>query len=193
MNKIKNLIYYCYFENSEINEYAKYNLELLNKYLPIFNGQKIVKIAVDDLTKDNSHLIKFFPNCDTQIVQNNKETRESEYFIQSIKEIKDRNSITFFAHNKGSKSGDGNEVIKHWLLSMYFFNLDGMYLKFVENNLFRDKTFSGIMRITTPCSPWVNSDWHYSGTFFWFNTDKLFNIDGWDNFTKGRFSRNFCN
>ena len=69
----------------KINEYAKYNLELLNKYLPIFNGQKIVKIAVDDLTKDNSHLIKFFPNCDTQIVQNNKETRESEYFIDSIK------------------------------------------------------------------------------------------------------------
>lgn len=186
---IKNLVYYCYFENSEVNEFANYNIKLLNRYLHIFDGQKIVKIAVDDLSKDNNHLVSLFPNCEIEIVQNNKETRESEYFISSLKEIKDKNSITFFAHNKGSKSGNpGNNVIKDWLLSMYFFNLEETYLNDIETNLNNNKTFSGIMRITTACPPWVESDWHYSGTFFWFNTQKLFNIDGWDNFEKGRFS-----
>jgi hypothetical protein len=186
---IKNLVYYCYFENSEINEFANYNINLLNRYLSTFNGQRIVKIAVDDLTKDVNHLINLFPNCDIEIVQNNKETRESEYFIQSLKEIKDTNSITFFAHNKGSKSGNpGNNVIKNWLLSMYFFNLEDSYLTKIENELNNEKTFSGIMRITTPCPPWVESDWHYSGTFFWFNTKKLFDISGWNDFKKGRFS-----
>jgi hypothetical protein len=186
---IKNLVYYCYFENSEINEYAKYNLKLLLGYLHIFDGQRIIKIAVDDLSKNNSHLESLFPNCEIEIVQNNKETRESEYFIESLKQIKDKNSLTFFAHNKGSKSGgDGNNVVKVWLLSMYFFNLENIFFKNIEKNLIDDKTFSGIMQITTPCPPWVESDWHYSGTFFWFNTQKLFSINGWDKFEKGRFS-----
>jgi hypothetical protein len=186
---IKNLVYYCYFENSEINEFVKYNLTLLNRYLSIFDGQKIIKIAVDDLSKDNDKLISLFPNCDVEVVQNNSETRESEYFIESLKEIKNTNSITFFAHNKGSKNGGaGNNVVKIWLLSMYFFNLEESYLSNIEYNLTNDKTFSGIMQITVPCPPWVTTNWHYSGTFFWFNTQKLFNIDGWDIFEKGRFS-----
>lgn len=186
---IKNLVYYCYFENSEINEFVKYNLTLLNRYLSIFDGQKIIKIAVDDLSKDNDKLISLFPNCDVELVQNNSETRESEYFIESLKEIKNTNSITFFAHNKGSKNGGaGNNVVKIWLLSMYFFNLEESYLSNIEYNLTNDKTFSGIMQITVPCPPWVTTNWHYSGTFFWFNTQKLFNIDGWDIFEKGRFS-----
>lgn len=185
----KNLIYYCYFENSEINEFANYNIKLINRYLHIFNGQRIIKIAVDDLSIDNSHLIDLFPNCEIELVQNNKETRESEYFIESIKQIKDTNSLTFFAHNKGSKSGGvGNDVNKIWLLSMYFFNLEEIYLTTIESHLKEDKTFSGIMQITTPCPPWVTTDWHYSGTFFWFNTKKLFDIEGWNIFEKGRFS-----
>ena len=186
---IKNLVYYCYFENSEINEFANYNITLINKYLPLFNGQRIIKIAVDDLSRDNSHLINLFPNCEIELVQNNTETRESEYFIQSLKEIKNKNSLTFFAHNKGSKNGvAGNNVVKVWLLSMYFFNLEEHYLSNIEYNLTNDKTFSGIMQITVPCPPWVTTNWHYSGTFFWFNTEKLFSIAGWDSFEKGRFS-----
>jgi hypothetical protein len=185
----KNLVYYCYFENSEINEFATYNIKLINRYLKLFNGQRIIKIAVDDLSIDNSHLIDLFPNCEIELVQNNTETRESEYFIESLKEIKDTNSLTFFAHNKGSKNGGvGNDVNKIWLLSMYFFNLEELYLTTIESSLKEDKIFSGIMQITIPCPPWVTTDWHYSGTFFWFNTKKLFDIDGWDIFEKGRFS-----
>ena len=71
---------------------------------------------------------------------------------------------------------------------MYFFNLEEIYLTNIESSLKEDKTFSGIMQITIPCPPWVTTNWHYSGTFFWFNTKKLFDIDGWDIFEKGRFS-----
>jgi hypothetical protein len=185
----KNLLYYCYFENSKINEFATYNIKLINRYLSIFDGQRIVKIAVDDLSIDNSHLTQLFPNCEVELVLNNTETRESEYFIESLKQIKDINSLTFFAHNKGSKSGvTTNDVIKVWMLAMYFFNLDEIYLTDIENNLKNDKIFSGIMQIKTPCPPWVTSDWHYSGTFFWLNTKSLFSISDWDCFEKGRFS-----
>jgi hypothetical protein len=187
---IRNLVYYCYFENTEINEFTKFNISLLKNYLHVFNGQRIIKIALDDTSKDNSHLLNLFPNCDVEIVQNNKETRESEYFIESIKQIKNLDSITFFGHNKGAKKQENHayEIMKHWVCSMYFFNLENSFLSEIESKLKTDKTFSGILRITTACPPWVPSDWHYSGTFFWFNTKKLTSIKGWDNFEKGRFS-----
>ena len=187
---IRNLVYYCYFENTEINEFTKFNISLLKNYLHVFNGQRIIKIALDDTSKDNSHLLNLFPNCDVEIVQNNKETRESEYFIESIKQIKNLDSITFFGHNKGAKKQENHayEIMKHWVCSMYFFNLENSFLSEIESKLKTDKTFSGILRITTACPPWVPSDWHYSGTFFWFNTKKLTSIKGWDNFEKGRLS-----
>jgi hypothetical protein len=184
----RNLIYYCYFENGEINEFTQLNLKLLNRYCNLFNGQKIIKIALDDLTKDYSNLVDMFQGFDVEVLQNNKENRESEYFIESIKEIKDTNSITFFAHNKGGSNRPEKDVIKMWLFSMYFFNLEPSYLLKIQDELNEDKTFSGIMRITTPCPPWVESDWHYSGTFFWFHTDKLLNIPNWDNMKKDRFA-----
>lgn len=184
----RNLIYYCYFENGEINEFTQLNLELLNRYFNLFNGQKIVKLAIDDLTKDYSKLTNLFNGVDVQIVQNNKENRESEYFIESIKEIKDTNSITFFAHNKGGSNRPEANIIKLWLFSMYFFNLEPSYLLRIQDELITDKIFSGIMRITTPCPPWVESDWHYSGTFFWFNTEKLLSIENWDEMDKHRFA-----
>jgi hypothetical protein len=185
---IRNLIYYCYFENSQINEFTKLNLELLNRYCNNFNGQKILKIAVDDLQIDNSHLVKLFHGFDVEVVKNNPENRESEYFIDSIKEIKNKKSITFFAHNKGGSNRPEKDVIKMWLFSMYFFNLEPNFLINIQDELSNDKTFSGIMRITIPCPPWVESDWHYSGTFFWFNTEKLLNIPNWDDMKKDRFS-----
>lgn len=184
----RNLIYYCYFENGKINEFTKLNLELLNRYCNSFNGQKIIKIALDDLTKDHSNLINLFNGFDVQVVQNNKENRESEYFIESIKEIQDTNSITFFAHNKGGSNRPEVNVIKLWLFSMYFFNLEPEYILKIQDELNSDKIFSGIMRITTPCPPWVPSEWHYSGTFFWFNTKKLLSIENWDIMEKNRFA-----
>jgi len=184
----KNLIYYCYFENGEVNEFTNLNLILLKKYKSIFDGQIIFKLAVDDVSADYSKLLDSLKEYNPQIVLNNCETRESEYFIESIKEIKDRKSITFFAHNKGGSNRPEKDVIKLWLLSMYHFNLDETYLANIEKALSEDKTFSGIMRITVACPPWVESDWHYSGTFFWFNTEKLMNIDGWDDMKKDRFA-----
>lgn len=191
MNKfttVRSLIYFCYLKNSEIGEFSTYNIFLIKKYLHLFNGQRIVKIAVDDLRIDNSHLKNLFKTCDVEIVKNHPTHRESEYLIESIKEIKNKNSITFFAHNKGGSNDYEDDAHKLWMLSMYFFNLEAPYLKKIEKGLNQDKVFSGVLRKTVPCHPWVKNDWHYSGDFFWFHTKKLLEIPCWDNFKKGRFA-----
>jgi hypothetical protein len=184
----KNLIYFCYFKNSIVSEYTQYNLALLKNYIHIFDGEKIVKISVDNLDIDNSHLISLFDGFDVELVKNHSENRESEYFIELISQISDKNSITFYAHNKGGTSDNyHDDSIKHWLHSMYFFNLESNYLTEIESTLGIEKDFSGILRKEINCRPWVISDWHYSGTFFWFNTNRILNNSNITNFKKGRY------
>lgn len=184
----RNLIYHCYFKDSKINEFTQLNLMLLSRYINIFNGEIIINISVDDIDSNHEHLIRIFKNYNYRIVKNNSENRESENFIESIKELKDDNSLTFFAHNKGASDHPLPDIQKIWTLCLYYFNLESNYFLRSQDELMNDKIFSGILRITSPCPPSVSSDWHYSGTFFWFNTSKLKQIDGWDNFKKGRFS-----
>jgi hypothetical protein len=71
---------------------------------------------------------------------------------------------------------------------MYFFNLEETIQNVIETQLLDDKIFSGILRKDINCSPWVCTDYHYSGTFFWFNTEKVFNTPNWDGIKKGRYS-----
>lgn len=186
---IKNLVYFCYFKNSKVSEYTLYNLKALSKYLKVFNGQKIVKIAVDDLSLDNKHLELLFPDFEIEIVQNHPEHRESEYFIEAIEQIKVKESFTFYAHNKGGTTDNYiGDTIKFWLSAMYFFNLAEELQMSIEEQLLADKVFSGILRKDINCAPWVCVDYHYSGTFFWFNTEKVLNTSNWNSIKKGRYS-----
>lgn len=189
---MRNLIYYAYFNVDNIPNYIHQHIFLLKKYSYVFDGEKIVYIATDDkITPDVESKLKSyfdFLNANITVVKNNPDTRESEYFIQQLedlKKVKREGSITFYAHTKGSTYDTNDNVLK-WLVSMYFFNLESQNLSNIESNLV-DKTFAGIFRIGFPCPPWVTVDWHYSGTFFWFS-DKLFDIDTWNVNVKDRFS-----
>ncbi len=184
-----------YLKDGTINKFAEVNLKLLKRYLPIFDGQKIIKIAVDDIEKDNSHLMQIFSDtsgCDIQIVKNNPETGEGETFIDSMKELKKEESLTFYGHAKGVSvnydESDKFQVHKMWMFSMYFFNLEPEFLKEINYQLNNGKSFSGILRKEVSCAPWVVTDWHYSGTFYWFNTLDVLNTNGWDTIEKNRFT-----
>jgi|GEM_PF-3148357 len=188
---IRNLVYYAYFNIGNIPKYISQHIYLLKHYIDIFNGEKIIYIATDDEININTiNKLKSyfsFTNATIKVVKNNPNNRESEYFIgqlEDLQKIKKDNSITFYAHTKGSTYDENNCILK-WILSMYFFNLENDNLLNIDNKL-KDNLFSGIFRIDNPCPPWVFADWHYSGTFFWFNTDNLFSTD-WKSGYKDRF------
>ena len=191
----KNLIYFMYLKDGTINKFAEANLKLLENYLGIFDGQKIIKIAVDNVENDYTHLIDIFSevlDCKVNIIKNNPETGEGETFIDSVKELNKEESLTFYSHAKGV-SVDYNEddkfqVHKMWMFSMYFFNLESEFIKEIDYELQHGKSFSGILRKEVSCAPWVVTDWHYSGTFYWFNTLDVLNTEGWDTIEKNRFT-----
>ena len=192
----KNLIFYCYLKNGEVDESTQFNLNLIKKYSHVFDGEQIIKVAYDDVNiSDDARqwtrdLFLFFDNPKIEIVKNNPDTRESEYFIESIKEIENDDSLTFFCHNKGNTHTLPNikNNLFNWIFSMYFFNLDEELFSRIEKPLLNEITFSGVLRKTLDCTPWVCAPWHFSGTFFWFNTKRLKENPNWDKFDKGRFS-----
>ena len=187
MNGI-NLIYFCYIRDIDnVDLSTKYGILSLKYYKDVFNGQKIIFISGENLTdyfKEKSvKLFNFLKEIDIYFVQNNSNNRESEHFIESIKKIKNEDSITFYAHNKGS-THSMSYSLKIWIASMFYFNLSKNYLKEVKNNLILGEyVFSGIYK---KIYSFFGSDWHYSGAFFWFNTKRLLEKKNWENIDKSR-------
>jgi len=187
----KNVISYLYLSNPlNIEESLGINLKFMREYYHIFDGIKIIYVATDidldenlknQLSSQIGHPIKKF-------VRNNPSTRESEYFMEQLTSLKSEiniESITFYHHSKGSTYNNPN--VDKWTSSMYYFNLCDDNIKIIEENLQNDYIFAGIFRVDSPSPPWVYSDWHFSGTFFWFSS-KLFDIEGWENNNIDRFS-----
>jgi hypothetical protein len=184
----KNLIYFCYFKNvDEIDLPTKLGILCLEHYRGIFDGQKIIFISGDNLTdefrKKSLEFFSFLEDFEYFFVQNNSETRESEYFIESIKKISSLDTLTFYAHNKGSTHDIRMDGLDIWIVSMFYFNLGQCFIDEVVHNLTKNYTFAGIYK---KIYEFFNATWHYSGAFFWFNTAKLVNKDNWGIIEKGR-------
>lgn len=158
----KNLIYFIYY-SGKINHYHRLNLEYLRKYWSVFDGKKIVKIAVDAKYSVQS-IVDLLPSgCEYQIVQNNRHYGESVHFINSINQVK--GGMTFYAHCKGV-SRPQMKGIDLWLDHLYKSNL-------VNPPILGRKLFSGTCGKLMPCPPYVPEPFHYSGSFYWFNTDEV--------------------
>lgn len=221
----RNLVFYCHINSDNINLRIKEHLYLLKKYSHVFTGEKIIFIAVDKFSP-NTELLKshfdFLENARISIVLNDEKNRESTYFFQQLfqlKEYSEPDSITFYAHSKGSTyDNDASKLLpisynnnypifsyqdnmtiyisKHilnWITAMYYFNLEN--LNKVEENL-KQNLFCGIFRIDYP-TVFFDVDWHYTGTFYWFS-NRIFDIKDWyiksvDRFSTESFPGKICN
>jgi hypothetical protein len=157
--------------------------------MDVFDGKKTVCVAMDGISDSSKQdIIKNIPVMslfdDVIPIQNHPTNRESESLLLLLESVIGYNdTITFYAHNKG-KTWNLDSTLKNWILSMYFFNLEEPYLSTAETALAGDYAVSGILK--KDC-PWEFGNWHYSGAFFWFNTEKL-SFKNWNSFSKGRMA-----
>jgi len=158
----KNLIYFIYY-GGKITHYHRLNLSYLNKYWHLFDGDKIVKIAIDQGYTARPLMALLPIDCKVEIVENNRVYGESVHFIDSIKRVSD--GITFYAHCKGV-SRPIWRGLDTWIEKSYTNNLESI------PDLSK-KLFSGTCGKLLPCPPYVPQDFHYSGSFYWFNTNKV--------------------
>lgn len=158
----KNLIYFIYY-NGRLHHYHVLNLQLLSMYWSAFDGKCIVKIAVD---QDYSvePIVEMLPKgCEYRVVRNNQKTGEAFHFLESLVEID--GGMTFYGHCKGvtRPSWIGLDI---WITNLYRKNLENV-------PKLGDKIFAGVCGKLLPCPPYVPQDFHYSGSFYWMDTDKV--------------------
>jgi len=158
----KNLIYFIYY-GGQITHYHRLNLRLLSKYWRFFDGKKVVKVAVDGKVFLEPLKSLLPSDCEIELVQNNRVLGESVHFIDSINRVND--GITFYAHCKGV-SRPVWKGLDLWIEHSYKSNLETI-------PDLSHKLFSGVCGKLLPCPPYVPQEFHYSGSFYWFNTEKV--------------------
>lgn len=180
---IRNLLYHL----TPIGDY-EWNLSQLEKRLHLFNGRKIIIVALTPeqyLEAEGKLPMEDFPaNIITYI--NNSELRETATLKILLTDLylhrTDPNEITFYAHSKGVTLQD-HAAVRLWTEAMHYFNLD--CIDRVEE-LLKEYPIVGAFKRYGRHPHDRESRWHYSGTFWWFRNKDLFERD-WTNIPMHRY------
>lgn len=165
----------------------RWNLQQLRQYWPVFNGKKVLAIAVDDGTATAATVQAFCCELgmqfDTVIVKsNNHRLREVRTWIPILNAIgvKDmgNNDVVFSAHAKGVRHHAASAVVKWWTACMYISLLGG--INSVLQMLNTADAVGSFRRVGVFSGGTSAAQWHYSGTFFWWKPQAICNSgDGW--------------
>lgn len=172
----RNLVYYiCPFA---CNDEWRKNIIELKKYWSAFNGKKAITIAVGNGLCDYTTVKNFIAKDDVDylIVNNSKSLGETAAFLPALEKVKstDKHEISFYAHAKGvtpGKTPKELEAVSIWRNLMYIYCLsDTMKIDAVLTRYSCAGAFAkyGCHHLPFPVK------WHFSGTFFWFNHNRLF-------------------
>lgn len=171
----RNLLYHIYPVRSATAIW-QWNIEELLKRIELFNGNRIVAIALDSETVAPEEVEKAFDGHVTKFIHstNEKSLREVITFIPLLEnnESTDPNDVTFFAHAKGSGRGYGPETcVRAWTKCMYEVCLD--HWELVQESL-KSHAMAGAFRRFGQFQTRGSHQWHYSGTFYWFRNRDVY-------------------
>ncbi len=189
MENIKyNLIYHLCL--TSINPMLYFNLSNLKKYLPKFNGKKVINVNFDEnqsFAEDFiSNYFKDFPDIKFFFTKNSETNgwyELSPFITKLMPEVFSLNEkeYTFYGHTKAVThyNHPRESVISVlWPHTMYTKNLDDF--EFISKIL---ETYEccGTFKLNKPYSALSFVNWHYSGAFFWFKNKSIFSKE-WQKF-----------
>lgn len=160
----------------------KWNMQQLAKRIDLFNGKRILGIAVSSETESAATVIDFAASLGisfNHVVErpNNKKLREVVTWLPMLEllppESAGQNEVVFSAHAKGVRHDDplaeGSTLWK-WTDTMYRTCLDDW--PEVESQLNRFVA-AGCFRRYNNFKTQGNHQWHFSGTFFWWRLAEI--------------------
>lgn len=179
-----NLIYHVY--PNRANDVWLRNVHQLRQRLGLFNGRKIVAIALGpDLEHpDQVRAAVDWPDVEYLLVPNDPEIGHAASFSRLLQSVrsKDPSEATFYAHTKGAANGRQDaRAIEFWRNAMYASLLDdpgrvrGALQRFAAVGCCK-RVHPGSMAFPSGL-PWGR--WHFAGTFFWFRHDRVFSDYRW--------------
>jgi hypothetical protein len=178
----RNLLYNCYA--AKTNKEWELNIQHLNKYADIFNGRRLVLIKTGKKIVESS-VIKSTFSFEAEFIYwpNDKKLCEVAGFVEtlSLLESKREDEITFYAHTKGSQYNEETPTllaVRDWRNKMYDECLKNPQL---IDEVLSEYACAGCFRLPGYASPPLAKDakWHFSGTFWWVNHNKLFSNPKW--------------
>jgi hypothetical protein len=179
----RNLLYHIYPHGDK----WKWNLDQLLSRIDMFNGRKIIAIAIDKKSDSADAVRKYIGrNAHEYLVYDNSPRHgEMVSFIPSLAQLVSTNpdEITFRAHAKGvTQTTKKAEHIIDWTEMLYRTNLDA--LEEVEEHLSR-------FAMTGSCRKFDQFSKSrrrptYSGTFYWFRNCHVYSRQ-WESVTSRRW------
>lgn len=133
--------------------------------MPLFDGQRIVSIAVDEKTANPEEVIEAFGDAEIvyRVVENDPALGEGVSFPLLLSEARQFDGATFYCHSKGASYDTFSPTAHSWADVAFHLCLDYPTALCVS---LEHCPFAGpFQRVEKRMSV----DWHYSGTFFWFH------------------------
>lgn len=180
-----------------------FHVEQLKRYLAVFNGRKVITVAVDDRSVTAAEVEAALGCSDItwRVVQNDPKLWETAAFPGMLELVENINpdEFTFYAHAKGVRRPDwAIENARIWSGTMYFLNLSSEKM---TDRILSEHDGLGCYRHQD--LNFAGSDWHYSGTYFWFRNSVVFSknwrdicphlygVEGWIG-KHVDFNRSYC-
>ncbi len=173
---IRNLIYHLYPRSVENGRIWRWNIEMLKSRLSLFNGKRVIGIAVDNTTDPVEYVKSALYGTGFEFIEvpNVPSLREVTTFLQLLSKVEtlDPTQVTFYGHAKGITSQSWSQGSKTWTEALYTTNLD--YWPAVQKLLAEYPMVGAFKRhgFCFPESP--RSTYHYSGSFRWCRNADLF-------------------
>lgn len=156
----------------------QWNVQQVLKRIDLFNGKRIVAIATDGRSDSADAVKRLFGDTLTSVVEltNNPGLREVETFLPLFSQVQSTapNEATVYLQSKGVTRGLGHTngtTATYWAEMMYEGLLD--YWPQVERIL-ETYPVCGMFKKVGHGFAGSRSQWHYSGSFFWFANRALF-------------------
>jgi hypothetical protein len=156
--------------------YWRWNVDQLRARLSLFNGKRLVAVAVGGDSASFAEVVEAFAGDQVELQElvNDPGRREMVGHMQLIRAMsayRGNGDVTFYAHGKGASSYHYGEPVRRWAAAMYSGLLD--YWPAVKRQLV-DHAAVGVFRriLTAPSS--LLGGWHFSGTFRWLRNKDLY-------------------
>ena len=140
--------------------------------MPLFDGQRIVSIAVDEKTAKPEEVIEAFGDAEIvyRVVENDPALGEGVSFPLLLSEARQFDGATFYCHSKGASYDTFSPTAHSWADVAFHLCLD--YPTALCVSIEHSRIAGPFKRVENR----MGVDWHYSGTFFWFDWNHTFRV-----------------
>lgn len=176
-NAIRNLVTWL----CPLGDSWKRHVGIWRRNAKLFDGVKIATVAYGDNLPQPGPIVRELASSGFHVLvaKNDPELREVAGWVPALellKRVADPDSVTFSCHSKGVLR-DRQTTCHEWADAMYRQCLE--YPEIIAEKL-QSQPMVGEFKKIGAGFPGSRSDWHYSGTFYWFRNSAVFSSPRWN-------------